>query len=338
MPIPLPRLAGAGMAASIVLLSGCFATEITSPAASTRLAVTTRLDNKPALILQNLDGRDTLRFHFQNVADNVPGNTNTITLSDDAVLNVSGPRWDRVGGRVAVVVSAAFDQSEVVLFDVTNGRAMVASPNSQIIGGPVDWAQSGMAIAYTMSTVLTSGIDLFTTNLSTMQVKRLTTGANLSQSVIRWNLPSNAVYFSQHIGDAKDIGGNWISQIARVTVASSVVDTIRGSIVGQVQAISRSGEWALVLRTRTRGIDTFRGDLVRLNLIDGSEMPLITDEMVMRAQLSSEESRALVAVSIGPAGANVVYDLIDLGSGARARIPGVGGSVDVDIMPQFMID
>jgi len=334
MRTTLYRVAGASTAAALALFTACASDKVTSPEGSTRLAVTTRIDNKPSFILQNLDGSDTRRFHFTGVVDNVPGNTNTITLSDDALLDVSAPRASRPGSQVAVVASVAFDQSEVVIFDLATGKGRVASPNTQLIGA-VDWSKD---IAYTMSTVLTSGFDLFTTNLSTMQVRRLTTGANLAQSAIRWNLEETAIYYSQHVADAKDAAGNWISQIARLTLASNVVDTIRTNILGQVQAITRDGKTALVVRMRSRGVDTFRADLLRVNLADGTETPLITNEMIVRAQLETLESRAIVALAIGPAGVTLAYDLVDLSSGARARIPGVGGSdVDIDVIPRLLL-
>ena len=335
------RIAGAFAAAALTFLAGCSAEKLTAaPNTSTRLAVTTRLQSKPALILQNLDGRDTFRFHFQNVTDAISGNTDQLPLRDDGVLNVSQPRFNTLGSKVAVVVTAAFDQAEVVVFDVTTGRAEVASPNTQIVFGAVDWALSQDVIAYTMSTVFDAGVDVFTTNLTTHQVKRLTTGANLSQAAVRWQPDGAAVYYSKRVGDANDAGHNSISQVARVTVASSVVDTIRTGIVGQIQAISRSGLWALVIRKRSMGVDTFSADLLRVNLTNGTETPLVTGEMIMSAQLASDETRVLMATGIGPAGVTQVYDLIELPSGARARIPGVGGQVNVDVSPRtvFPVD
>jgi Tol biopolymer transport system component len=335
------RAAGAFTAASLAFLIGCSSEKLTASAPlSTRLAVTTRLQNKPAFILQNLDGRDTQRLHFQNVADPIPGNTDQLTLSDDAVLNIAHPRWSVLGGKVAVVATAAFDQSEVVVFDVGTGRAEVASPNTQIVFGAVDWAPSETSIAYTMSTIFDAGVELFTTNLTTHAVKRLTTGANLSQSAVRWDANGTAVYYSKRVGDANDAAHNSISQVARVTVASSAVDTIRSGIVGQVEEISRSGLWALVVRKRSMGVDTFSADLLRVNLANGTETPLVSGEMIMSAQLTADETRVLVATGIGPAGISVVYDLIELSSGTRARIPGVGGQVNVDVSPRtvFPVD
>ena len=334
MPRTLHRGAGAVTAAALALLPACSSEKVTSPDASTRLAVTTRLGNEPVFQIQNLDGRDAQRLRFLNVVDDMPGNSNLLTVTDDAVLNISEPRWSRTGDRVAVVVSVAFDQSEVVVFDPATGRAEVASPNTQVIFGHVDWSQPGTDIAYTMSTVLTSGVDLFTTNLASHVVRRLTTGANLGQSVVRWDVSAAHLYFSQHIGDAKDAAANWISQVARVNVSSGVIDTVKTAITGQVLAISRGGQWALVRRFRTRGIDTFTADLVRLSLVDGSETPLVANEMITRAQLSPEESRVLVAIGI-LAGGPSVYDLIDLLTGSRTRIPGVGGEeVEVDVSPR----
>ena len=342
MSIDHQRAAGAFVAAAaFALLAACSSEKITAaPNATTRLAVTTRLQNKPAFLLQNLDGRDTTRLHFQNVTDAIPGNSDQLTLSDNGILNVAQPRFSTLGGKVAVVVTAAFDQSEVVIFDLNTGHAEVASPNTQIVFGAVDWAISEGSIAYTMSTIFNAGVDLFTTDLTTHQVKRLTTGANLSQASVRWQPDGAAVLYSQHIGDAKDAGNNWISQVARVKVASSVIDTLRTGITGQVQAISRSGLWALVIRRRSIGVDTFRADLQRVSLVDGTVTPLVSDEMIMSAQLAADETRVLVATGIGPAGVTHVYDLIELSTGARARIPGVGGQVNVDVSPRtvFPVD
>src|SRR5215510_9819812 len=112
------RAPGALMAAALALVTACSSEKITAAAnATTRLAVTTRLQNKPAFLLQNLDGRDTTRLHFQNVTDVIPGNSDQLPLSDNGILNVAQPRFSILGGKVAVIVTAAFDQSEVVIFD-----------------------------------------------------------------------------------------------------------------------------------------------------------------------------------------------------------------------------
>ena len=319
--------------ATAALSAACYEQFVGPVGSDTRLAVTTWIASKPAFILQTLDGRDTLRFHFESLADDIAGNASAFTLTDDNLAIVSSPRWNPVGNSIAVRTGTSFDQSEIVVFDLAGGKPLVVSPNTQMIGS-IDWLPGGSAIGYTMGTA-SSGFDLFSTDLGTHEVKRLTTAGNLSGSVVRWNVTGSAVRYSQRVGDAKDAGANWISQIARVTLSSNVVDTIRTSIVGQVVDISRSGR-ALVFRRSFQGVDIWAGDLILLDLADGAETSLITHEMILEAHFSPEDERAIVRVAKGPGGSDIVFDIIELATKDRARIAGVGGNATaVDVNPRW---
>ena len=305
---------------------------------STRLAMTSFANARPTFLLASLDGREASAVHFTNVADDVPGNDATLAVRDDALLDLAAPRWSPSGKKVALVATLAFDQSLVVIYDTPTGTARVGSPNTQIIGGSVDWSPTGTAIAYTMSTLPTfTGIDLFVTDLATNQITRLTSGADLSLSSVRFDQGGSGVYYSTRTHDQGEPPFNSVTLVAHVNVVSKKVDTLRTGIVGDVQAISRTGAWALVLRNLALDGARYRRDLLRIDLATGAELPLITNETLESAQLGADDSRGVVAVNVGVSGAHtIVFDLLDLVAGRRDRIPGAGGAIHVDISPRSL--
>src|SRR5437868_4947974 len=79
------------------------------------VAVTTFEGTKPVLFVQHVDGSQKTRINLTNVRDEIPGNYSGLTVSDGSLLALNSPSWDPTGsGRVAVVATLAYDQSEIV--------------------------------------------------------------------------------------------------------------------------------------------------------------------------------------------------------------------------------
>src|SRR5690348_3453732 len=188
---------------AIVGLTACGDSATTAPAPqnasqSAFVAVTAFESNKPVLFTQGIDGNNKLRFRFTNIRDDIPGNYAGLSVGDANLLALNGPSWDPSGsGRVAVVATIAYDQSEIVVMR-PDGTGEVASVNTQIIASAPKWSPDGKKLAYLMATLPgMKGVDLFVTDLATHAVKRLTTNANIATAALGWSIDGQSLYYSK---------------------------------------------------------------------------------------------------------------------------------------------
>ena len=210
------------------------------------LVVTQLEAGRPALYVGTIDGTSRTRIHFTNVADRIPGNSAELVVKDEKLLALGAPKFSPSGAKIAVVATLAYDQSEIVVVDRDGSAAEVASVNTQIIASDPEWSPDGTKLAYSMSTLPGFlGLDLFITDLATHTVTRLTTGARVN-SAVRWSQDGKSIYFAHTTGTTTN--GNWMSEIIRVDIATKGMEIVASSIVGQVNAIARSGLRALVTR------------------------------------------------------------------------------------------
>ncbi|HET9441536.1 MAG TPA: hypothetical protein VFO52_15275 [Longimicrobiales bacterium] len=229
----------------------------THPAASAlapsgnRLATIEWQGATPMLYIQNPDGSDRVRVHFDHVTDHVIGNypPRLMPVTDESILRITNLKWGPDGRYLAVMLGVASDALQIVLV-TTDGRALrTISPNSQYLWGDVDWSPDSRAITYIMATgPFGRAADIFTTELGRDLVTRVTTGMNLSgYDAVRFDASGQKIWFTQHTGWAPD-QINITSRVASVDLNTGTV-TFGDALIGEPQGFARDGSFALLLRT-----------------------------------------------------------------------------------------
>jgi Tol biopolymer transport system component len=321
---------------AILGLTACGDSATTAPTPSatqtSSVAVTTFESTKPALFVQNVDGSSKKRIQFTNVRDDIPGNYAGLTVGDANLLALGNPAWDPSGsGRIAVVATLAYDQSEIVVMR-PDGTGEVASINTQIISAGPQWSPDGKKIAYTMSTLPGfKGIDLFVTDLSTHTVKRLTTNANLAQSAVRWSLDGQSVYYSKVTAQPTPTD-DYRNDIVQINVNTGAAKTIASDVFGQISSISKTGTRVLL----TRGVGLARA-LIEHELA-GTERVLVSDVTYGRYSQTTENNVLVVTVGVSAGAVTNTFQVFDVFTKARTTIVGVSGDANADVYTPYPLD
>ncbi len=321
----------------VALLSGaCDPGGITDPdttPAVARVAYVSQENGRPALYVQNADGSGRTRIHF-NGAQPLPGNLGDLPVRDDQILALGPLAWSPDGKHLALVVTLAYDQSEVVVVDADGSNAREASLNSQIIMTAPDWSPDGTKLAYGMSTEPRAfAVQLFVTDLNANSWRQLTSGAPVGSpgTDVRWSGDGSTIYLWQTIG-TPSAGTDWLSRISAVDAATGAARVLLDSVAGMVQDVGRNGAWALTLRTVSQpsGQDGVR-DLVRLPLFGlGPELKLAEGNLWW-ARASADDRGATVVADEDPAPDSNSFAawVVPIGGGKATAIPGVDRSAYV---------
>jgi hypothetical protein len=299
---------------------------------SALVAVTTFESAKPVLFTQAIDGRNKLRFHFTNIRDDIPGNYSGLSVGDANLLALGSPAWDPSGtGRVAVVATIAYDQSEIVVMR-GDGTGEVASPNTQIIASAPRWSPDGKKLAYLMATLPGfKGIDLFVTDLATHTVKRLTTNANLANTALGWSIDGQSVYYSKVTAQPTDTL-DYVNDILKINVNTGVSEAVARRVVGQIASISRTG--ARVLLTRGFGLSR---SLIEREL-SGTESVIASDATFATYSPTIENTVLIVTVAVVNGGVTQTFQLMNLATKSRTTIPGIAGEANADVWMPYPLD
>jgi hypothetical protein len=296
---------------------------------------------RPALHLQGTDGTGRARVHFTNVRDPLPDQSPDVPpVTDENILAIGHLRWSPDGARLAVVVSVALDQSEVVVVD-TAGSARVASVNSQVVTTDVAWSADGRWLAYGLSTRAHAGaVEVFVTSVEQDAVRQVTRGARLGRGArLRFVGGDRALLLSRVIGERGAPLFEQVSRVERVDVASGATGLVADALLGEVQGVDGDGDWALTIRRVGILPDgAYDRRLVRIPLADaGPERVLVDGGKLQYATLAAGPTLAadapgglaLVAVDTGvePTAA-YAYDLVAVAGAAarRTRLPRVDPS------------
>ena len=321
---------------AIVGLTAC-GDSATAPAPETAsqsalVAVTTFESGKPVLFTQGIDGTNKLRFRFTNVRDEIPGNYSGLTVGDANLLALGNPAWDPSGtGRVAVVATIAYDQSEIVIMR-PDGTGEVASVNTQIISGAPRWSPDGKKLAFMMATLPGfKGIDLFVTDLATHTVKRLTTNANLAIATLAWSIDGQSLYYSKVTAQPTDTL-DYVNDIVKINASTGASETIARGVVGQISSISRTGARVLL----TRGVGLSRSLIERE--LAGTERVVASD--VSYGTYSPAVENKVLVVTVTVSGGEVIrtFQLLDLTTKSRTTISGITGEANADVWTPYPLD
>ncbi len=290
------------VAAALVGSAACDLGSATAPdsavVAAARVAYVIQEGGRPALYVQNADGTGRTRIHFSG-AQSLPGNLGDLLVQDDRILALGPLAWSPDGRKLAVVVTLAYDQSELVVLDADGGNAREASLNSQIIMTAPDWSPDGTKLAYGMSTQPRAmGVQLFVTDLAANAWRQVTTGDPVGTpgTDVRWSSDGGTLYLWQTLR-TPSLDSDWLSRISAVDPASGGTHVLVDSVAGMVQEVSRTSTWALVLRTVSQpsGQDGVR-DLVRRPLVGlGPELKLVEGNLWWARASSDDRGVTVVA-------------------------------------------
>jgi WD40 repeat protein len=339
---PVARLAPAALAIALAGSAACSDEDSTGPAQSTphvdRVALVEHEGTRPVLVVYDAASGARTRVRFRDVVDPIPGNSPLVPrVTDDAILAMGKPSWSPDGTAIALAVTMAADQSEVVVVTVDGSApTRVASVNTQIILTEIDWAPDGKSIAYGMSTSLhATRVALFVTDLVADRVTQLTAPGTITVvgSAVRFSEDGARVRYSHRTGE---LGGplfEYVSAIEDVRIADRTATTIRADVAGLVQAIARTGDAALIVRTRGAAPD---GRYVRTLgwwSLAGSDSTELYSGFVQYAALDPAERLASFVIDDGAAPSPVythhVISAARAGDRPKAEaLPGAGVVTD----------
>lgn len=113
---------------------------------------------------------------------------------------------------------------------------------------------------------------------------------------IRFAADGQSVWISQITGEGGAPLFESVGAVRRVTLASGAITPVLENIAGEVQAVSHSGAYAIVLRRKSRTNSVYDSKLVRVPLgaAGGAEATLVDGGDLHYARLTINDGRVLV--------------------------------------------
>jgi len=255
---------------------------------------------RPAFYIQKADGSSRTRIHFTGAVDEVPGNSPLVpALTDANILGLRSVKWSPDGTRIAFVATVAFDQAEVVVMKADGTEPRIVSPNYAYVLGDVDWSPDGTRIAYIMATQPgLGGLELFVSDVAgAPRVTKVTTSSGYRGlgGTIRFASNGSAVWISQITGEQGGPLFESIGAVKRVELSGGAITPVLQNIAGEVQAVSRTGAWALVMRHKSLVNGIYDNQLVRIPLVGtGPEQLLVDGGQLDFARLTADDSHVVL--------------------------------------------
>jgi dipeptidyl aminopeptidase/acylaminoacyl peptidase len=255
---------------------------------------------RPAFYIQKANGSSRTRIHFSGAVDEVAGNSPLVpALTDAKILGLRSVKWSPDGSRIAFVATVAFDQAEVVVMNADGTNPLIVSPNYAYVLGDVDWSPDGTRIAYIMATQPgLRGLELFVSEVSGVpRVTKVTTNSGYRGlgGTIRFASTGSAVWISQITGDLGAPLFETIGAVRRVELATGAITPVLENMAGEVQAVSRTGAWALVMRHKALTNGVYDNQLIRVPLIGtGPEQLLVDGGQLDFARLTATDARVVL--------------------------------------------
>lgn len=295
---PVARISAMFALACTGLMTACGDdTSAPTPSANNTLIASTEwLGTRAGLFVQQ-GTAERARVNFTGAVDPIPGNSPYVPPVRDENFLALGPiTWSPDGSKIAMVATLANDQSEVVVVNANGSNARVASINSQIILADPEWSPDGTRLVYAMSTLQQAqGVELFTTNLATNEVKRLTFDRRYRPvgGSVRFAANGATILYGSVVSEGGAPLFEVTSEVWRMDVATGA-GTKLATITGSVQAVARDGTWALVLKRKALVDGDYDYRLVREPIGAGTPVTLVDGGRLTYARLTNDDSRAMV--------------------------------------------
>lgn len=282
---------------------------------------------RPALYIQRPDGAERRRLRFDRVTNTIPENDDPVlAVSDDRIIAMPYLTFSPNGAYLAVVLSVAHDESQVVVLDVAAGTGRVASLNMQYVMGPPAWSADGNTLAYAMNVGLpiTARLELFTTTLSTMTVRRVTnTGgiANIGNGVgLRTRIAADgALLFGVTDGEGPAPLFDALTGVRR-SLLDGTLSNLERSITGMAFEPARNSTHVLLARRLGVAPDgSVDAELVLHNMTAAGDRVLLPHGPIVDAQFDSNDTHAKALTDrydVGSDTHSYEWHVINVGSGA----------------------
>jgi len=245
------------------------------------------------LWVQRPDGGDRRQVHFTGILDDVPDQDPHVpTVTDDHIRGVHRLAWSPDGAHLALVLSTAADQSEVVVLDVDAGGGAVVSANGQYVMPALDWSADGRQIAYVMSTLpRIGGLELCVTDATAHRWRRVTTGANLRGLAVqlRFVPDASAVLVSRVEDQGTSAPWDWHQTLLRVDAATGARPALETLFTGRIDAMSRDLSAVYTVRNRPEG-----GHKLFARSASGGAESVLLDDAVFSSAAATPHDRALL--------------------------------------------
>jgi hypothetical protein len=112
---------------------------------------------------------------------------------------------------------------------------------------------------------------------------------------VRFASSGTAVWISQVTGEQGGPLFESIGAVRRVDLATGAITSVRENLAGEVQAVSHSGQWALVMRHKALSNGVYDNQLIRVPLVGtGPELLLVDGGQLDFARLTSDDSRLVL--------------------------------------------
>jgi hypothetical protein len=163
------------------------------------------------------------------------------------------------------------------------------------------------------------GLELFVSDVAgtgAPRVTKVTTSSGFRGlgGTIRFASTGAAVWISQVTGEQGAPLFESVSAVRRVDLATGAITPVLENIPGEVQAVSRTSAWALVIRHKALNNGVYDNQLVRIPLVGtGPEQLLVDGGQLDSAHLTSDDSHALLLH------ASTTFSIVgSFGAGSRA--------------------
>ena len=283
---------------------------------------------RPELYIQDVTGTERTRVRFTGAADPIPGNSPLVPAFTDENLLALGPlQYSPDGSRIAMVATLAHDQSEVIVANADGSSPRVASINYLYVITDIDWSADGNKLAYGMGTQGPSrGVEIFTTELSTIEVRKVTTGAGLGvySAEIRFSNDGRQIRYGRATEEVISPINNRISELHTVDL-STLANTVTASgLLGDINGVARDGSWVLLLRNvSVNGDGSFVRTLVKRELPSGRETEVGTRGRLQYAEVLPGDHEVLVVSELSSATNDYQYTIVDLSTGESRTLKGL---------------
>jgi dipeptidyl aminopeptidase/acylaminoacyl peptidase len=323
---------------SAALVTAACGTDSTAPspleATSSLIAAVEYVGTRAALFIDR-SATSRTRLLFTGATDSIAGNSPLVPPVRDENFLALGPlSWSPDGQRLAFVATLAHDQSEVVVVGADGAGARVASPNTQIILSRPDWSPDGTKLLYAMSTLShAQGVELFITNLTTNTVQQLTSDRRYRplDGALRFGADGASILYARKVGETGGPLFEAMSEVWRADIATGAATKL-ADVTGAVQAIARSGAWALVLQRKAPSATGYDQRLVRIPLTGNlGSTTLVDGGDLHRAHLTSDDARAILVrnTSTDPGRTTLAFLTFPAAGGAASPIRGTGAATIV---------
>lgn len=176
-----------------LILSACGGGDAGEPILAGKLVYVDEAGGQGRLYVSKVDGSDAVETVIGNITVLPPHEAGASNLQASQITSIGPPVWSPDGRSIAVTVSRAENQSQLIVVNAQTGSALTASPQLSLVDDP-DWSPDGRYLAYVLAESGLANPRIATTDVSTGAVRELTETAEMNFTAHRWDEASTGLY------------------------------------------------------------------------------------------------------------------------------------------------